>query len=120
MSVAVLTELAFDLLRWQLEDEEWKTPRMMGGRDGSHHHATLARLVRLGLAERRKIHSVHCVHGSTQRRTLVNNRWEYSDGNPPFQGCSCKGHCRYRRTPAGYTRVFGSRPIDRLAKRGRR
>jgi hypothetical protein len=32
---------------------EWHTPMMIGGTDGSHHSATLARLVKKGLAERK-------------------------------------------------------------------
>ena len=38
----------------QLDTEEWVTPMQIGGRDGSHHSATLARLVKQGLVERRE------------------------------------------------------------------
>lgn len=107
-----LSPRAAELLRW-LDDKQWKTPRDLGGRDDSHHSGTLALLVRHGLAERQKIHSLHCANGSTQRRNLVNNRWEYTEGNPPYGGCTCKGSCRYRRTSAGRTRVYGARPVDR-------
>jgi len=31
---------------------DWVTPRQVGGRDGSHHSRTLAKLCRLGLAEK--------------------------------------------------------------------
>lgn len=33
--------------------EEWCTPMQVGGSDASHHSGTLARLVRLGAAERK-------------------------------------------------------------------
>ncbi len=95
-----LTERQRDVLRW-LEDEEFRTPRSVGGTDGSHHSATLERLAQRGLAERKKFHAIHCPHGSTQRSKLVNNRWVDTDGHPPYEGCRCKGSCRYRRTPAG-------------------
>lgn len=48
-----LTSRQRDLLYHQLPDKFWCSPRMLGGTDGSHHSATLAQLVRKGLAERR-------------------------------------------------------------------
>lgn len=100
-----LSPRALELLRW-LDDRDWKRPMDVGGRDGSHHSATLARLVRQGFADRRKFHAIHCAHGSTHRRKLINNRWEYTEGHPPYAGCTCKGHCRYRRTRLGRNRVW--------------
>lgn len=79
----------------------------IGGRDGSHHSATLAQLTKKGLAERKKLHAIYCYHGSTQRQKLVDNRWVYTDGHPPSTKCCCKGSCRYKITPAG-RKVLGS------------
>lgn len=103
-----MTDRQLELLRW-LDDEQWQTPRHLGGRDGSHHSDTLAQLVKMGMAERSKLHAMHCVHGMTTRKKLVNNRWEYTAGHPPYAGCSCKGSCRYRRTPAGRRVVYARR-----------
>lgn len=47
-----LTDRQFAILR-DLDDENWMRPMDVGGRDASHHSATLAQLVRKGLAERR-------------------------------------------------------------------
>lgn len=82
-------------------------PMDIGGRDGSHHSATLAQLTKKGLAERKKLHAIYCYHGSTQRQKLVDNRWVYTDGHPPSTKCCCKGSCRYKITPAG-RKVLGS------------
>src|ERR1700746_2234318 len=96
-----LTERQRELLRW-LDDEAFRTPMDLGGTNGSHHSATLAQLARKGLAERKKLHAIYCPNGSTQRKKLVDGyRWEYTEGHPPYEGCRCKGSCRYRRTPAG-------------------
>lgn len=75
-----MTERQFTILR-DLDDERWMRPMDVGGRDASHHSATMAQLVRKGLAERR-------TRGSDRS----------------FE---------YRRTPAGYTAVHGSRPSVR-------
>ena len=66
-----LTPRQLDLLYHQLPDDQWCTPMMLGGTDGSHHSATLAQLVRKGLAER------------SHRGGHTRNVWQY------------------RRTPAG-------------------
>jgi len=79
----------------------WARPMDIGARDGSHHSATLSGLAKRGLIEKKKLHSIHCINGSTYRSQLVDNRWEYTEGHPPHPGCSCKGSCRYRITPAG-------------------
>jgi hypothetical protein len=81
--------------------EGWARPMDVGGRDGSHHSATLAQLAKHGLAERKKLHAIHCYNGSAQRQKLVDNRWVVTDGHPPHEGCCCKGSCRYRITSAG-------------------
>lgn len=52
MRVRVLSELERELLE-SLTDE-WVRPMDVGGTDGSHHSATLTRLVRYGLAERKR------------------------------------------------------------------
>jgi len=80
---------------------DWARPMDVGGRDGSHHSATLGQLARQGLAERKKLHAIYCYNGSTQRQKLVDNRWVYTDGHPPSTKCCCKGSCQYRITPAG-------------------
>ena len=80
---------------------DWARPMDVGGRDGSHHSATLAQLARQGLAERKKLHAIQCYHGSTYRQKLVDNRWVTTEGHPPSTKCCCKGSCQYRITPAG-------------------
>jgi hypothetical protein len=80
---------------------DWAQPMDIGGRDGSHHSATLNQLVRRGLADRKKLHAIYCYNGSTQRQKLVDNRWVVTDGHPPSPKCCCKGSCRYKITPAG-------------------
>jgi hypothetical protein len=72
----LLTTRQRDLLYHQLDDERWSTPMMLGGTDGSHHSATLAQLVRKGLAER------------SLRGGHTRNVW------------------RYRRTPLGLLAVL--------------
>jgi hypothetical protein len=67
---------------------DWSRPMDVGGRDGSHHAATLSALARRGLAERKKLHAIYCPGGVT-------------DGRPPSTTCRCKGSCRYRITTAG-------------------
>lgn len=99
-TVYVITARDREMLR-ALDTERWLTPRMVGGRAGSWHSDRLARLARHSLVERRKFHVMHCSIGMTMRRTLVDNRWVYSDGHPPSTRCTCKGHCRYRLTAAG-------------------
>lgn len=64
----------------------WARPMDVGGRDGSHHSATLAKLVRRGLAKRRK------------RGTLIN-----------VYGIGIRGSWMYRATPAGIVAVLGPR-----------
>jgi hypothetical protein len=59
-------------------------PMDLGGMDGSHHSATLARLVKRGLVERKKIHAIYCYNGTPG-----------PDGKL-IKGCCCKGHCEYR------------------------
>ena len=70
--VALMRESGMTLL-----DTQWCTPRMLGGTDGSHHSATLAQLVRKGLAEQ------------SNRGGHTRNVWQY------------------RRTPAGKKAVHG-------------
>lgn len=77
-----------------LDDELWLRPMDVGGRDGSHHSTTLARLARAGLAERKK--SCDCGPGSWRERQLL-----AAGKTPLWPWCRCKGSCRYRRTPAG-------------------
>jgi len=74
---ARLTIRQRELLYHQLDDTQWCTPRMLGGTDGSHHSATLAQLVRKGLAEQ------------SNRGGHTRNVWQY------------------RRTPAGKKAVHG-------------
>lgn len=69
-----------------LDDERWLRPMDVGGRDGSHHSDTLARLVKRGLAERQP------------------------------RGGRSKTAWAYRRTPAGRTAAVGERPIDVLTR----
>lgn len=88
-----MTERQLEVLR-NLDDELWLTPMSVGGRDGSHHSATLAQLARRGLAERNK--SCHCGPGSWREAELL------AKGiTPKWPWCRCKGSCRYRRTAAG-------------------
>lgn len=47
-----MTERQFSILR-DLSDERWMRPMDLGGRDASHHSATLAQLVKHGHAEHR-------------------------------------------------------------------
>jgi hypothetical protein len=79
----------------------WARPMDIGGRDGSHHSATLSQLARKGLVERKKLHAIYCYNGSAQRSKLVGNRWVITNGHPPSPACCCKGSCRYKITPAG-------------------
>lgn len=72
----------------RLDETEFLRPMDVGGRDGSHHSATLARLARKGLAERRK--SCWCTDDKASPSYNRRHPW-----------CRCKGSCRYRRTPAG-------------------
>lgn len=92
-----LNERQRELLEY-LDEERWKTPMDVGGRDGSHHSATLTQLANKGLAERKKIHMLYCPNGTTYR---IDRHGVTTEGHPPYEGCRCKGHCRYRRTPAG-------------------
>lgn len=91
--LAELTERQRELLT-RLDDEVFRTPQFAGGRDGSHHSATLAQLARKGLAERKKLCA--CMPGSWRAKELrakgITPRWPW---------CRCKGSCRYRRTAAG-------------------
>ena len=80
---------------------DWAQPMDIGGRDGSHHSATLSQLACHGLVERKKLHAIYCYNGSTQRQKLVDNRWVYTDGHPPSTKCCCKGSCRYKITRTG-------------------
>lgn len=79
-----ITQREYDVLR-ELSDEEWMTPRFVGGRDGSHHSQTLVRLAECGLALRKKLHSVGCSWGTARGGAK----------------CQCRGSCKYRRTPKG-------------------
>ena len=62
----------------ELRGGEWLRPMDVGGTDGSHHSRTLARLVKAGLAERKK--------RGTLTNTLFNGR---------------RGSYRYRITEVG-------------------
>jgi len=79
-----LTPRQSEVLR-DLSDTEFLRPMDVGGRDGSHHSATLAGLVKRGLVERRKIHAIHCPHGCRRADGTISTR------------CRCKGSCTYRR-----------------------
>lgn len=48
-----LTERDADVL-WALPSKEWVTPMTVGGTDASHHSATLRKLERRGLVERKR------------------------------------------------------------------
>lgn len=50
--------------------ECWWRPMDVGGSDGSHHSRTLAKLVRLGLAERRQRGALCKMRGSWEYRSL--------------------------------------------------
>lgn len=100
-----LSDRQHELLGLLAVHDGWAQPMDVGGRDGSHHAATLRALTRKGLVERKKIHAIYCYNGETMRKKLVNNRWIYTDGHPPSTGCCCKGSCRYRITPAGRAAV---------------
>lgn len=50
--------------------ECWWRPMDLGGHDGSHHSRTLAKLVRLGLAERRQRGALCATRGSWEYRAL--------------------------------------------------
>jgi len=71
-----------------LSDENWRRPMDVGAWDGSHHSATLTRLAKRGLVERKKIHAIQCYFDSMHNGKRVTR-------------CCCKGHCEYRRTAAG-------------------
>lgn len=61
----------------------WCRPMDLGAFDGSHHSATLTRLARKGVVERKKIHAIYCYFGTTRNGKRVTR-------------CCCKGHCEYR------------------------
>jgi hypothetical protein len=61
---------------------EWCRAMDVGGRDGSHHSYTLAKLTRAGLVERKKYGCFCKANGELGR-------------------CRCKGSCGYRLTEAG-------------------
>lgn len=67
-AVEVLQELAACS---DLTGLTWATPMMVGGRDASHHSATLGQLVRCGLAERRRRNTLANAIGSRR------GSWEY-------------------------------------------
>lgn len=96
-----LTKRQLELLRW-LDDDQWQRPMDVGGRDGSHHSATLAGLARRGLAERKKYHAIYCCHGTYH---AIDKRGNIVKLKRPIKLCKCKGSCRYRRTPAGRAAV---------------
>lgn len=73
----------------------------IGARDSSHHSATLARLAKKELVERKKLHAIYCYNGTTQRHSRIDGRWVTTDGHPPSKACCCKGSCRYRISPTG-------------------
>lgn len=114
-----LNERELEVLRW-LDDTEFQTPRHVGGRDGSHHSNTLSALAGRGLVERKKYHAIQCPNGTTQRSTwhAETSTWVETTAEP-YAGCRCKGHCRYRRTPAGKDAVRAALavPSRRLRKR---
>lgn len=88
-----MTDRQFRVLR-RLNAERWMRVMEVGGRDGSHHSATLAQLARAGLAERKK--SCWCGPGSDIERRLL-----AAGKTPRWPWCRCKGSCLYRLTPAG-------------------
>lgn len=79
-----LTPRQLEVLHY-LSDTEFLRPMDVGGRDGSHHSATLAALAKRGLVDRKKLHAIHCPHGSRRSDGTLSTR------------CRCKGSCTYRR-----------------------
>lgn len=93
MTRRALNEREIDVL-CNLDDEQWQRVMAVGGRDGSHHSATLANLARRGLAERKK--SCGCGPGSWLEKEIL------AAGKVPlWPWCRCRGSCLYRRTHAG-------------------
>lgn len=84
MALRQITKRQRDVLR-DLSVTEFLRPMDVGGRDGSHHSATLAQLAKLGLVERKKLHAIYCPHGSSREDGTIST------------GCRCKGSCTYRR-----------------------
>ena len=54
----------------QQTGQYWARPMDVGGYDGSHHSRTLAKLVKLGLAERRQRGALCAIRGSWEYRAL--------------------------------------------------
>lgn len=96
-----ISEREKDVLDSLTAYKDWARPMDVGGRDGSHHSMTLSQLARRGLVERKKLHSIYCYNGSTQRQKLVGSRWITTAGHAPSTACCCKGSCRYKITAAG-------------------
>ena len=96
-----ISDRQLGVLRSLAANGGWAQPMDIGGRDGSHHSATLGQLARHGLVERKKLHAIYCYNGATQRQKLVDNRWVVTDDHPPSTACCCKGSCRYKITRTG-------------------
>ncbi|HMG12781.1 MAG TPA: hypothetical protein VK571_06385 [Gemmatimonadaceae bacterium] len=84
MASKPITPRQAEVLR-DLSETDFLRPMDVGGRDGSHHSATLAQLANLGLVERKKLHSTSCPYGCLRNDGTVSTR------------CRCKGSCTYRR-----------------------
>jgi hypothetical protein len=69
--MCVLTERDQETLN-EVPTDEWVRPMDIGGRDSSHHSATLRKLVRYGLVEQKR----HYVG-------LSGGHWRYRRRNPP-------------------------------------
>ena len=78
----------------------WLRPMDVGGRDGSHHSATLRNLVRRGWANAYKRHAIYCSVGMTERQRwdAGSSTWIVTDGHPPAP-CRCKGSIVYHISP---------------------
>lgn len=76
--------------------DAWARPMDIGGRDGSHHSATLRQLARRGWVLAKKLHSISCWFGTTKRSDWDADqcKWIETDGHPPAP-CRCKGSITY-------------------------
>lgn len=89
----------------------WFRPMDIGGRDGSHHSATLRQLAALGLVEKKKLHTIYCYHGTYH---AIGKDGELVKLKKPIQRCCCKGSCRYRATPRARKIYIKARMVSRL------
>lgn len=87
-----LTDRQRTLLRW-LDDEAYRTPMDLGGRDGSHHSRTLRQLVSKGYATRR-------VRGSLLNQIRGAEYYAYLSTRKRHRSAA-RGSYDYRRTVAG-------------------